>query len=342
MPARYLLLATVAATAAFGQSVVSVRSGLINYSEGEVLLSGQPLEQKAGKFPELREGAELVTDAGRVEVLLTPGMMLRVGPDSAVRMVSAGLIDTRVEFRRGSAVIEVTEEPSGTMARLLYHDYEFKFPKRGTFRIDSLPREFRVYDGEADVSYLGDKCTLSKNQRVSLYGGLLAETLKRSITDGLDEWSMRRDTQLAADNPPPGDLDGNGVDPGFMISPNAFYGLGGYTSPVTPYGIGGGYGYGSGYGYGNGYGYTPGYIPAFNTYGSYGFMPYPIYIYGSGRSIGYNPPGRIGSPIRGPIGSPIRGPISSPIGIPRGMPRGITSPVTSRPSIPSHPVLGHK
>src|SRR5277367_4936011 len=139
MPVRTLLLATLAAFAAYGQSVISVRSGLINFSEGEVFLSGQPVEQKAGKFPEVREGAELRTEAGRVEMVLTPGMLLRVGPDSAIGMLSASLIDTRVEFRRGSAVIEVTEEPSGTMARIGYRDYEIRFPKRGSFRIDSLP-----------------------------------------------------------------------------------------------------------------------------------------------------------------------------------------------------------
>src|SRR5271168_4987569 len=111
MPVRSLLLATLAAFAAYGQSVVSVRSGLINFAEGEVLLSGQPVEQRAGKFPEVREGSELTTEAGRAEVLLTPGMVMRVGPDSAITMTSASLIDTRVEFRRGSAVIEVSEEP---------------------------------------------------------------------------------------------------------------------------------------------------------------------------------------------------------------------------------------
>src|SRR3982074_3071834 len=111
MPVRTLLLATLAATAAYGQSVVSARSGLINFAEGEVFLSDQPVEQKAGKFPEIREGAELRTEAGRAEVLLTPGMLLRVGPDSSITMRSASLIDTRVEFRRGSAVIEVSEDP---------------------------------------------------------------------------------------------------------------------------------------------------------------------------------------------------------------------------------------
>jgi hypothetical protein len=315
MPARFLLLATLTAFAAYGQSVVSVRSGLIHFSEGEVFLSGQPVEQRAGKFPEMREGAELRTEAGRVEVLLTPGMVLRVGPDSAITLVSASLIDTRVEFRRGSAMIEVAEDPNGTLARILYRDYDIRFPKKGTFRIDSMPREFRVYDGEAEVRYLGEKCTLAKDHKVGLYGGLEAETLRRSITDGLDEWSMRRDAQLAADNPPPGDLNG---DPTFAVLPNAFYGLSGYSTPVsvTPYGYGL-------------YSYGAGYIPPFSGYGSYGFVPSPIFIYG-----GYGP----GHPVSHyPVYPPVRSPVF-------GIPRGVIHPVTPiRPVTPVRPVtVGHR
>jgi hypothetical protein len=308
MPVRTLFLATLAALAAYGQSVVSVRAGLINFSEGEVFLSNQPVEQKASKFPEIREGMELRTETGRAEILLTPGMVLRVGPDSAIRMVSASLIDTRVEFRRGSATIEISEDPGGTKARILYRDYEIRFPKRGSFRIDSMPREFRVYDGEVQITYLGEKCTLTKGHKISLYGGLEAETLRRSLTDGLEEWSMRRDTQLSADNPPPGDLDG---DPTFAVSPNAFYGLPTYSSaPTTPYG------------------YWPGYLSGFSTNGGYGYVPRPISIYGGvGRPIVYGPPVRI--PIRMPILSAPRG------GIP--MPRSGVPPY--HPVTPLRPVV---
>jgi hypothetical protein len=319
MPVRALFLAILAALSAccaYGQSVVSVRSGLINFVEGEVFLSDVPVEQKSGKFPEVREGAELRTEAGRAEVLLTPGMLLRVGPDSDVRMISASLIDTRVEFRRGSAIIEVSQDPDGTAARVIYRDYEIRFPKRGTFRINSLPREFQVFDGEAEISYLGEKATLAKSQKASLYGGLEAETLRRSISDGLDEWSMRRDNQLAADNPPPGDLNGSGYDSIFAGMPNPYYGIGSsgiagigaYAAPVSPYS----------YGYGYGYNYTP-----FSTYATYGFsQPYPIYIYLPSRPVVYRPP----------IGSPIHTPIYT-------SPRPVFAP---RPAVPARPVLVHK
>jgi len=38
---------------------------------------------------------------GKAEILLTPGAFLRVGGDSAVKMISPGLTNTQVEVQRG-------------------------------------------------------------------------------------------------------------------------------------------------------------------------------------------------------------------------------------------------
>jgi FecR protein len=316
MPVRILFLATLAAVISPGQSVVSARSGVIHFSEGEVYLADAPVQYKAGKFPEIREGSELRTNAGRVEILLTPGMILRVGPDSSIRMVSASLIDTRVEFRYGSAVIDVSEDPGNTVARINFHNYVIRFPKRGSFRIDSLPREFRVFEGEAEVEYINKKCILSKGQMMALYGGLEPESVHRSLTDGLDEWSMRRDQQLAAENPPPGDLNGDStlapmLDPFYGLSsfsstfPIPAYGTG-YISPFTtfnpygaynPYSIYNPYGY-----YGNPYGYYGIYQPypigIYRPYPIGGYRPYSTYTHVPSRPF-YSPPLRppaMGSP----------------------------------------------
>jgi hypothetical protein len=217
-------------------------------------------------------------------------------------------------------VVEISEEPNGTMALVLYRDYAIRFPKRGQFRIDSMPREFRVMDGEAEVSYLGEKCTLVKDQKVSLYGGLEAQTLHRSITDGLDEWSMRRDTQMAADNPPPGDLNGDPYDPMFAIPGGAFSGLSSYSSslPVSVYSY-------------SPYAYSP-YFPGITNY-PYGFAPLPIYVYGGTYGRGYGS----GNPIiyRPPVRLPIRSPI---LGYPRGSLPSVGRPVTPlRPVVVGHP-----
>jgi hypothetical protein len=305
-----MILATLAACAGYGQSVISARSGLIHFSEGEVFLSGKPVEQKLGRFPELREDMELRTDAGRAEVLLTPGIVLRIGADTVINMQSASLIDTRVEFKRGSAVIEVTEDSDGTSARIVYRNYQIRFSKKGSFRLDSLPREFRSYQGAAEVTYLDtQKCTVTKDHKVGLYGGLELEPLSRPLADGLDQWSLRRASELVAANPPPGDLDGAVYDPTFAISPNAFYGLGSFPSPLSSYSY-------------SRYTYPLSYL--YGSYGSYGPLPYPVYIYVPGRPVVYSPPVRI--PIRPPA---------------NGFPRGIFEPVSRHPVAPARPITVH-
>src|SRR5258705_1387202 len=89
-------------TVAFAQTVISAHSGLIHYAEGRVLLDGKPVEVKITNFPEVKENMELRTEDGRAEVLLNPGVFLRLAENSAVRMVANKLSDTKVEFLSGS------------------------------------------------------------------------------------------------------------------------------------------------------------------------------------------------------------------------------------------------
>ena len=67
------------ALSASAQSVISTHSGVIYFSEGAVYVGDQPLERYPGKFPSVPQGAELRTADGRAEVLLTPGVFLRMG-----------------------------------------------------------------------------------------------------------------------------------------------------------------------------------------------------------------------------------------------------------------------
>src|SRR5207248_6411839 len=107
---------------ASAQSVISVRSGLINYFEGDVVVNGERLERKYGSFARLRPGSDLVTRSGRAEMLLTPNTYLRVGENSSVRMRSDSLSDTRVELLAGSAILDSTKaaDASATHVTLLF------------------------------------------------------------------------------------------------------------------------------------------------------------------------------------------------------------------------------
>src|SRR5713101_4978514 len=104
--AKASVLAALGGLPACAQSVISAHSGLVHYVEGRVLLDGKPVEVKITAFPEIKEGKEFRTEDGRAEVLLNPGVFLRMGENSSVRMVSNKLSDTRVEFLSGSVIIE--------------------------------------------------------------------------------------------------------------------------------------------------------------------------------------------------------------------------------------------
>lgn len=71
-------LAGVVTYVASAQSVISAKSGVVHYVEGRAFLNDQLVETKFGEFPDLKENQVLRTEEGRAEVLLTPGVFLRV------------------------------------------------------------------------------------------------------------------------------------------------------------------------------------------------------------------------------------------------------------------------
>jgi hypothetical protein len=73
-----LALFALCGTALYAQSVLSARAGLLHYVEGEVLLDGKPAEVDLASFPSMKTGSVLRTADGRAEVLLNPGVFLRM------------------------------------------------------------------------------------------------------------------------------------------------------------------------------------------------------------------------------------------------------------------------
>ena len=117
-----LALTPLVGLPALAQSVISAHSGLIHFSDGSVFLDDQRVEQKTGKFGQMNNGSELRTQDGRAEVLLTPGTFLRVGANSAIRMLSNKLEDTRVELLSGSAVLDQGQDAlADTSVTVLYN-----------------------------------------------------------------------------------------------------------------------------------------------------------------------------------------------------------------------------
>src|SRR5260370_5738148 len=104
----FLSLATLFAPA-FGQSAHPAGPGTLNYVEGNASIDGRAISSRSVGNTTLDEGATLATANGKVEVLLTPGVFLRVDNDSTVRMISPQLTHTEVAGERGGAEVEAAE-----------------------------------------------------------------------------------------------------------------------------------------------------------------------------------------------------------------------------------------
>ena len=129
------------------QDVVSASSGVLEYFEGSVLLDDSCVEHKAAVFPSMKNGSVVRTAKGRAELLLTPGVYLRMDENSAVRMVSNSLMDTRVEVTDGSVILDNLNATPGHALALLFHSSTVRFPKPGIYRIDGELGELEAYSG---------------------------------------------------------------------------------------------------------------------------------------------------------------------------------------------------
>jgi hypothetical protein len=180
---------------------------VVNYFEGSVLVDGEALEHKFGRFDEIKPGSELRTNAGRAEILLTPGVILRVDENSTIRMVSNKLADTRLEFIGGAAILDSRKAAPGAPVLIAYKGFQMRFAKSGRYRFDSESAQLQVAVGEADVQ-LRDKSVVAKEGQVVAFAApLAARPAVDGYATGLDRWDNDRSASISADNQSAADSD---------------------------------------------------------------------------------------------------------------------------------------
>lgn len=197
-----MLFAAVAlALPAIGQSVISTHSGLVYYFDGSVYLQNQPLESHMGEFPSVPEGAELRTAQGHAEVVLTPGVFLRMGDNSSIRMLSNDLANTRVELETGSAIVDSSDPSSGTAVTLVFRDWQVHAAQAGTYRVDSDPPRVWVLKGEAEVTGTkGEPARVTEGMDMPLTAASRPEASTAEPADNLSDWNNGRTDSIVADN----------------------------------------------------------------------------------------------------------------------------------------------
>jgi len=265
----------------------SVIPGTLNYVEGSVTLNGDAVTSSSVGKSTVDQGQVLSTAQGKAEMLLTPGVFLRIGNNAAVRMVSPNLTDTRVALLSGEATVEVAELSKENRLQVGVDDAMATLVKRGVYEFNADHPQVAVYDGEARVSYGDSQVKVKKGHEAQLTGSLTVSKFNtKNQRDELYAWSNLRSEYEAQASANSAQLVLAGGGPGW-------YGPGWYWNPWW-----------------DAYGFLPGdgilYSPFGWPFFSPGFAYYaPVYFGWGGRH--YVP------------GFP-RG------GVPRGFAHGVTAP----------------
>ena len=107
----------------------SAHPGTVNYVEGAAFIEGKQLNEKSVGTADLDIGEVLSTAAGKAEILLTPGVFLRVDENSAVKMISPDITPTQAVLR--TLRLELPASP-GNPASII----------RGTGTVTHLPDRY--------------------------------------------------------------------------------------------------------------------------------------------------------------------------------------------------------
>lgn len=299
-----ILAAALTGVPAVAQNLISAKSGLVHYTEGDVLVNGKPVEKKTGLFTTMKPGEILTTAEGRAEMLLAPGVFIRVGENTTLKMVSSELSDTRVALLEGSMVVEAAESIKENKTLVEVGDKQVQIRKDGVYSFEAGPdATVRVWKGEALVTRDGKTIEVKGSQLLALNGTAKPSKFDSEDTDSLYRWARRRSGYIALANVS-GARSGNSwlsSGPGmgnwyfnpyfnmFTYVPmrgiwNSPFGYAFYSPGAVWNAYYSGVGYGGGIGSGGGYGGGSPSRPTFNN--DLGYSTMPSRLPGGGGGMG--------------------------------------------------------
>lgn len=174
--------------------------GVINFVEGSVTLAGNPIGAPLSQTARLSPGGTLQTAQGRAEVLLTPGVFVRLAENSALKLISDSPAATRVELLRGEALVEVIEVSN--LNRLDVVDKQaYTRPLRdGLYLFEADQPAVRVYQGKARVDDDRHAVSLSTGQELVLdtESPLTPQKFDPATKPAFYAWCEQRAAYLAA------------------------------------------------------------------------------------------------------------------------------------------------
>ena len=159
--AAVLSLATLSIPAT---AAIPPRPGVVNYVEGNANIDGRRITFKDVGSTALDANQFLTTAQGKAEILLTPGVFLRLNDNSQVRMVSTGLTNTSVELLRGEALVEADTLFKDNHIAILERGSTTTLAKNGLYSFNADLARVAVYEGQATVQQDDHTVTIEEGQ----------------------------------------------------------------------------------------------------------------------------------------------------------------------------------
>ena len=260
-------LAAILSAPAFGAN--TPLPGTLNYVEGQAQIGSEDLSAKSVGSADLRAGQTIATETGRAEILLTPGVFLRLDNNSSAEMISPSLTNTEVQLNKGRAMLEVAEIHKQNDIKIAQNGATTQILKNGLYEFDANSGEVQVFDGKAKVEAKSNIVDLKGGRELNVSSDAALKTQKFDKKKNVDDfynWSALRSQYESEAN-----VDFARLAPGGFAGPNWYWDP--WFSAYT-------YVPGSGIFYSPfGYGF---YSPAWIGYAPYGYYGAPYGYYGRG------------------------------------------------------------
>ena len=195
--------------------------GTLNYVEGQASIGAESLNSKSVGSAELQPGQTLTNRNGKAEILLTPGVFLRLGSNSSVKMISPSLTNTEVEVQRGEAQVEVDQIFKQNDLQVREDGATTRLQKVGLYDFNADQPAVRVLDGQALLQEGDTRIKIKGSHEVALNAPQLKsqkfDKKNFETSDALYRWSSLRSEYIAEANAEqaPTYILGGGYGPGW-------------------------------------------------------------------------------------------------------------------------------
>lgn len=182
--ALYVLLTAAAVATADMRAPLP---GAVNDVEGQATLNGEDLSASSAGQAAVAANQVLDTGHGKVELLLAPGVFLRVGDGSELRMISPYAPKVALELVKGGAILEVDQFSKGITFSFLMDGATANIAKPGLYLLAADQRSVGVLAGEAAVYQGNSHLTLKTGRGVFLLAG------QRLKSQDLDPYAIQNE-----------------------------------------------------------------------------------------------------------------------------------------------------